>query len=98
MLAEPIPAARALEFGLVTDVVADADLPAAARALAGRLAAGPTAAYAGIKEQLNYAAGHGLADSLEKEAEIQAAVGRTEDHLTATVAFTRKQQPAFLGR
>jgi 2-(1,2-epoxy-1,2-dihydrophenyl)acetyl-CoA isomerase len=98
MLAEPLPAARALEFGLVTGVVADADLAATARALADRLAAGPTAAYAGIKEQLNYAAGHGLAESLEKEAEVQSAMGRTEDHLAATVAFTRKQQPAFLGR
>jgi 2-(1,2-epoxy-1,2-dihydrophenyl)acetyl-CoA isomerase len=98
MLADPLPAARALEFGLVTDVVADADLPAAARALATRLAAGPTAAYAGIKEQLNYAAGHGLAESLEKEAEVQTAVGRTEDHRAATLAFTRKQQPTFLGR
>ena len=63
-----------------------------------RLAAGPTAAYAGIKEQLNYAAGHGLAEALDKEAEVQAALGRTADHQAATLAFTRKEQPRFLGR
>jgi 2-(1,2-epoxy-1,2-dihydrophenyl)acetyl-CoA isomerase len=98
MLAEPLPAARALELGLVTEVVADAELPAAAHGLAARLAAGPTAAYAGIKEQLNYAAGHGLAESLEKEAEVQLAMGRTEDHRAATLAFARKQPPTYLGR
>ena len=98
MLAEPIRAAQALELGLVTQVVADADLPSAAGALAARLAAGPTAAYAGIKEQLNYAAAHGLAEALDKEAEVQAALGRTADHRAATLAFTRKEEPSFLGR
>jgi 2-(1,2-epoxy-1,2-dihydrophenyl)acetyl-CoA isomerase len=98
MLAEPIRAARALELGLVNQVVADADLAASAGALAARLAAGPTAAYAGIKEQLNYAAGHDLAEALDKEAEVQSALGRTTDHRAATLAFTRKQEPRFLGR
>jgi 2-(1,2-epoxy-1,2-dihydrophenyl)acetyl-CoA isomerase len=98
MLAEPLEAARALEYGLVTSVVDAADLPAAARGLADRLAAGPTLAYAAIKEALSYAAGHGLAESLEKEAELQAAAGRTADHRAATLAFSRKQQPHFEGR
>jgi 2-(1,2-epoxy-1,2-dihydrophenyl)acetyl-CoA isomerase len=98
MLAEPIRAARALELGLVNQVVEDADLPATAGALAARMAAGPTAAYAGIKEQLNYAAAHGLAEALDKEAEVQSALGRTADHRAATLAFTRKQEPRFLGR
>jgi 2-(1,2-epoxy-1,2-dihydrophenyl)acetyl-CoA isomerase len=98
MLAEPLEASRALEYGLVTSVVEAADLPAAARDLAGRLAAGPTAAYAAIKEAIRYAATHGLAESLEKEAQLQAAAGRTADHRAATLAFTRKQQPRFEGR
>jgi 2-(1,2-epoxy-1,2-dihydrophenyl)acetyl-CoA isomerase len=98
MLAEPIRAPQALELGLVNQVVEDADLPAVAGALAARLAAGPTAAYAGIKEQLNYAAGHGLGEALDKEAEVQTALGRTADHRAATLAFTRKQEPEFLGR
>jgi 2-(1,2-epoxy-1,2-dihydrophenyl)acetyl-CoA isomerase len=98
MLAEPIRAPRALELGLVNQVVEDADLPSVAGALASRLAAGPTAAYAGIKEQLNYAAAHGLDEALDKEAEVQTALGRTADHRAATLAFTRKQEPSFLGR
>jgi 2-(1,2-epoxy-1,2-dihydrophenyl)acetyl-CoA isomerase len=98
MLAEPITASRALELGLVSSVVEDADLPAAAHALATRLAAGPTAAYAGIKAQLDYAASSGLAEALEKEAEVQTALGRSEDHRAATLAFARKQTPTFQGR
>ena len=98
MLAEPILAQRALELGLVNQVVEEADLLIVAGALAARLAAGPTAAYAGIKEQLNYAAGHSLAEALDKEAEVQNALGRTADHRAATLAFTRKQEPSFLGR
>ncbi len=98
LLAEPLPAARALELGLVSQVVEDAELPAAASALAARLAMGPTAAYGGIKAELDYAAGHDLAAALEKEAEVQAALGRTADHQAATAAFAQKQRPTFQGR
>ena len=98
MLAEPVRASQGLELGLVNQVVPDADLLTVAGAFAARLAAGPTAAYAGIKEQLDYAAGHGLGEALDKEAEVQTALGRTADHRAATLAFTRKQQPSFLGR
>ena len=98
LLAEPLAADRALELGLVSQVVDDADLPAAASALAARLAIGPTAAYAGIKAELDYAAGHDLAAALEHEAEVQAALGRTADHLAATAAFAQKQRPTFQGR
>jgi 2-(1,2-epoxy-1,2-dihydrophenyl)acetyl-CoA isomerase len=98
MLAEPLGATRALEYGLITSVVDAADLPTAARALADRLAAGPTVAYAGIKESLGYAAGHGLAESLEKEAQLQTAAGHTADHRAATLAFINKRQPRFEGR
>ena len=36
--------------------------------------------------------------ALEKEAELQAAMGRTEDHRNATAAFVAKQKPVFRGR
>jgi 2-(1,2-epoxy-1,2-dihydrophenyl)acetyl-CoA isomerase len=97
MLAEPVGAAQALAAGLLTSVVDDEDLTAAAAGLAARLAAGPTAAYAGIKAQLQYAATHGLAESLEHEAQVQARLGGTADHRAATEAFLRKEQPVFEG-
>ncbi|HWG65330.1 MAG TPA: enoyl-CoA hydratase-related protein [Streptosporangiaceae bacterium] len=97
MLAEPVPADRALQYGLATSVVDDTGLAEAARSLAQRLAAGPTAAYAGIKQQLSFSSAHSLIESLDKEADVQAAVGRTADHRDATVAFTRKEQATFQG-
>jgi 2-(1,2-epoxy-1,2-dihydrophenyl)acetyl-CoA isomerase len=98
MLPDPVAADRALALGLVNEVVPDDDLGAAAAALAARLAAGPTVAYAAIKEALLFAAAHSLPESLEKEAELQWTLGRTADHRAATLAFTRKQPPTFEGR
>jgi 2-(1,2-epoxy-1,2-dihydrophenyl)acetyl-CoA isomerase len=98
MLAEPVDADRALSLGLLTSVVADEELPGAAAAFAARLAAGPTLAYAAIKEALDYSAGHGLHESLAREADLQEQLGRTRDHQAATRAFVRKEQPVYEGR
>jgi 2-(1,2-epoxy-1,2-dihydrophenyl)acetyl-CoA isomerase len=98
MLAEPVSADRALELGLVTSVTDDEELPAAAAAFASRLAAGPTLAYAAIKESLLFAAGHGLHEALGKEADLQDQLGQSADHQAATLAFLRKEQPVFEGR
>jgi 2-(1,2-epoxy-1,2-dihydrophenyl)acetyl-CoA isomerase len=97
MLAEPLDSATALAMGLLTSVVPDDELPAAAAAFAARLADGPTLAYAAIKESLLYASSHGLGESLEKEADLQTALGGTADHRQATAAFVNKQRPAFHG-
>jgi 2-(1,2-epoxy-1,2-dihydrophenyl)acetyl-CoA isomerase len=98
MLAEPIGSAAALELGLLTSVVPDDQVPAAAAALAERLAAGPTMAFAAIKEGLLYSSSHSLRESLEKEAELQTRLGETTDHEAATKAFLEKQTPVFTGR
>ncbi len=98
LLAEPLAADKALSYGLFNSVVADDELAGAAHDLAARLAAGPTAAYAAIKQSLAFAAAHGLADSLEMEAQLQAELGRTADHRAATMAFVHKQQPVYQGR
>ena len=97
MLAEPIPADRALGLGLVTSVVPDDEFSENALDLARRLAAGPTASYAAIKEALLYSATHGLTDALDEEAELQARLGRTADHRAATMAFLRKEKPRYQG-
>jgi 2-(1,2-epoxy-1,2-dihydrophenyl)acetyl-CoA isomerase len=97
LLAEPVSADSALEMGLVNAVVdAERVLPAA-QELATKLAAGPTAAYAAIKQSIAYAASSSLADALAKEAELQAAMGQTDDHRTSTAAFVAKQRAVFTG-
>ena len=97
LLAEPVRAEDAPP-GRLTAVVADDDRAGAAAALARRLADGPTAAYAGIKAALAYAACHDLASSLEYEAVTQERLGATADHRAATAAFVRKEPPRYTGR
>jgi 2-(1,2-epoxy-1,2-dihydrophenyl)acetyl-CoA isomerase len=98
LLAEPIDAEAALEMGLVNAVADTERVLPAAQELAARLASGPTAAYAAIKQSLSYAATSDLESALALEGELQAAMGRTEDHPAATAAFVAKQKPIFTGR
>lgn len=98
MLGEPVRAPEALELGLVTSVVPPDELPAAARDLALRLAAGPTIAYAAIRQLVDHAATSDLAGALAKERELQTRCGETADHANATRAFLRKEKPVFEGR
>jgi 2-(1,2-epoxy-1,2-dihydrophenyl)acetyl-CoA isomerase len=98
MLAEPVSPAQALEMGLVTAVVPDDRVLAAAHELAVRLAAGPTLAYACIKEALSYGGSAPLADALEREAVLQAKAGASADHRNATAAFVAKEPMTFEGR
>jgi 2-(1,2-epoxy-1,2-dihydrophenyl)acetyl-CoA isomerase len=97
LLAEPVSAEAALEMGLVNAVVEPDRVLPAAQELAARLAAGPTLAYAAIKESLTYAATADLEAALAKEADLQRAMGRTADHRNATAAFVAKQKPTFTG-
>ena len=98
ILAEPITAQAALDMGIVNAMVEPAHLAPAAHELASRLAAGPTAAYAAIKQSIAFAAASTLTEALAKESDLQVAMGATEDHRSSTAAFVAKQQPVFLGR
>jgi 2-(1,2-epoxy-1,2-dihydrophenyl)acetyl-CoA isomerase len=93
-----IPADRALELGLATRVVPDAELPAAVDELAKRLAAGPTVAYGAIRRSVAFSAGHGFEESVAFEADMMALTGSTEDHGNAVRSFVSKQKPVFGGR
>jgi 2-(1,2-epoxy-1,2-dihydrophenyl)acetyl-CoA isomerase len=98
LLAEPVSAESALEMGLVNAVVEPDHVLPAALELATKLAAGPTAAYAAIRESLAFAATSTLDQALDREAELQTEMGQTEDHRNATAAFVAKQKPVFTGR
>ncbi|MEU0483438.1 enoyl-CoA hydratase-related protein [Streptosporangium sp. NPDC006013] len=98
LLGEPVGSARALELGIVSQVVPADELDIAARALAVRLAQGPTSAYAATKRALRFASTGSLAEALELEADLQDACARTDDHLNATRAFLAKERPVFQGR
>jgi 2-(1,2-epoxy-1,2-dihydrophenyl)acetyl-CoA isomerase len=96
-LGERIPAAQALDWGLVNWVHPDDRLMQEAEALVERLAAGPTRSYASAKRALNEFIYRDLDAQLGLEAELQHALGRTDDFLEGTAAFVQKRAPAFGG-
>jgi 2-(1,2-epoxy-1,2-dihydrophenyl)acetyl-CoA isomerase len=97
MLGERVPAAQALEWGLVNRVVADDAFETEASALLERLAAGPTRSYAGTKRQLNNWLYSRMDDQLELEADIQQEMAATGDFAEGVMAFAQKRRAGFQG-
>jgi 2-(1,2-epoxy-1,2-dihydrophenyl)acetyl-CoA isomerase len=94
---ERVSAKQALDWGMVNEVHPDAEVLGAAQALAATLAAGPTVAHAGAKEQLGWLVSD-LADRLRREADIQQRNGETHDFAEGVLAFQEKRPAKFLGR
>jgi 2-(1,2-epoxy-1,2-dihydrophenyl)acetyl-CoA isomerase len=97
LLGERVPAQEALEWGLVNWVRPDEVLMDDANALVERLAAGPTRSYASSKRALNQFIYGNLDSQLELEAELQHALGRSDDFLEGAAAFVEKREPQFTG-
>src|SRR6478609_5495359 len=93
LLDEPVTAEAAMAIGLVDQVVDDADFPDAVRELAGKLAAGPTAAYGWIARSVRFAATGSLDAALDFEDRAQGACFAGADHLEAIEAFVGKRAP-----
>jgi enoyl-CoA hydratase len=90
-------AARALELGLVSEVVPASELMAAARAMAERvLGLGPLAIRL-AKAALNASAQMPLAAGLLFESAAQAITFESKDKLEGTSAFLEKRKPSFTG-
>jgi 2-(1,2-epoxy-1,2-dihydrophenyl)acetyl-CoA isomerase len=88
-LAEAVPAQRAQHLGLLTDVVAGADLPAHARQIASRLAVGSPEAFAAMKEHVARAGGADLATCADAEARSHVHLLDTDTHRSVVATLHR---------
>ena len=90
-----VTADEALAMGLYNRVVAPDELEAETRALAERLARGPSFALGVTKEMLNRELDASLDTALEWEAQAQALCMQHPDYNEAFRAFTEKREPKF---
>ncbi|MHA6615839.1 enoyl-CoA hydratase family protein [Pseudonocardia sp. DLS-67] len=98
MLGDTIDAPTADRYGLVSQLVADEELDETVAALAGRLAGGPTLAYAQTKSLLTRELDMPLSASMELDAMTQALLMTTEDHAEFHAAFNDRRKPEWKGR
>jgi 2-(1,2-epoxy-1,2-dihydrophenyl)acetyl-CoA isomerase len=98
LLPERMDARTAQTWGLINRVVPAAALEAETRALAERLANGPTFAFGRAKRLLNASFDTSLETQLELEGAAIAECMTTEDHAEGVNAFVEKRTPSFVGR
>jgi len=92
-----LSAAESLEWGLVSEVVADDALPARAAELAAMYASAPTRAIGMTKRLFDNTTLATLDEQLELEAQLQAVATQTDDFREGVAAFLEKRPPKFTG-
>jgi 2-(1,2-epoxy-1,2-dihydrophenyl)acetyl-CoA isomerase len=97
MLNRCVSAEEAVELGLATRVVDGAELEAEARAIALRLAAGPTVAFGQMKRLLRKSWTASLHEQLEAETAAMLECGHTADAREGVDAFANRRAPEFSG-
>ncbi len=97
LLGDKISAQQAADWGMIYECVPDEDFAAHIRARAAHLAAGPGAAYRGVKEMLRASFGNDLDRQLALEARLQGACGQTADFREGVAAFLEKRSARFIG-
>ena len=97
MLGEKISGKEAEEWGLIYKCVADELLMDEARALAEKLANGPTVAIKHMKRNISLALDGGVNEVMLAEAEGQRIAGATADAMEGGMAFLQKRKAEFKG-
>lgn len=95
LLAERIPAADALQYGLVSAVYPHDELEAGAAAVIGKLATGPAVSLRLTKQAINAATLTELEPALGRETEGQLGLLKSRDFAEGTKAFQQRRAASF---
>lgn len=98
LLAEPLTAPEALDWGLVSTTLPDKSFDSGIEEMTHKLASGPTAAYAHTKRAINAATLGNLPGALNTEKHGQSALFRTADYAEGVRAFQDHRAPTFENR
>jgi 2-(1,2-epoxy-1,2-dihydrophenyl)acetyl-CoA isomerase len=98
LLAEPVSARQAVEWGMIWEAAPDDRFHDLVAQRAAKLAAGPTGAYGALKQALRGAFDQSLDAQLAVEARLQGVCGASEDFREGVAAFLGKRPPRFVGR
>jgi 2-(1,2-epoxy-1,2-dihydrophenyl)acetyl-CoA isomerase len=97
LLAEKLPAEKALEWGLINRVSDDGALMDDALKLAQRLADGPTQTLALIRKLYWDSPHNSYEVQLDQEKQSQQRAGKTKDFVEGVLAFSQKRPAKFKG-
>ncbi len=93
-----VDAVTAAQWGMINKVLPHDQLLPAAKALALKLAAGPTRGIGLSKRALNHAWDASFSEQLDYEAQLQEIAGHTADYREGVAAFREKREVRFTGR
>ncbi|MDI3455191.1 2-(1,2-epoxy-1,2-dihydrophenyl)acetyl-CoA isomerase PaaG [Acinetobacter sp. V89_4] len=98
LLGDKLPAETAKEWGMIWDVVEDAELKTKVTELAERLAKRPTFGLSLIKKAIHQSSNNTFDEQMLLERDLQRIAGRSEDYREGVQAFMNKREPNFKGR
>ncbi len=98
MMATPVSARQAADWGMIWKAIPDENLMQEARDLACQVARGPTFGLGMTKQAIQLASDNSFDQQLDLEAEHQGRCGRSSDYAEGVTAFLEKRPAEFTGR
>ena len=98
LLAEPLPAEKAENWGLIWKCIPDEELIGEAGKLCVHFASAPTVGLGLIKRALDASRTNELTTQLDLERDFQREAGATSDYAEGVRAFIEKRPAKFTGR